>query len=112
MSFKIKDSLQVGTVTVINSAGELVTPKIKDAGSAFNSALLPTTLTGNQTITLPDATGTLALVANIITPGAGALTVGTGAAAATNVAVTLTLSAAYNANSSTGFLLAKIECAT
>ena len=61
MSFKIKDSVQVGTVTVLNSSGELTTPKVKDAGSAFNVALLPSTLAANITLTIPATSGTIKL---------------------------------------------------
>lgn len=104
MSFKIKDSVQVGTATVFNGVGELTTPKIKDAGSAFNTALTPTTLTSSHVITIPDSTGVMALTSDIFVAGNGTITV-SNASALTNVAVFLSMSNVFGANSSVGTVM-------
>jgi hypothetical protein len=65
MTFKIKDGVAIGTANVFNNSGQLTTPQIKDAGSAFAVSLTPTTLTANRTYTLPDKAGTIAMTSDI-----------------------------------------------
>ena len=63
----------------------------------FETTLTVTNPTEDRTITLPNATGTVALTSDI---GAGTLSIGTKTAGATNTDVTLNLSGAYSANTS------------
>jgi len=59
MAFKIKDGIRIGTVDIFNNSGELLTPKIRDGGTAFSASIITATLTGNQTLTIPNVTGTI-----------------------------------------------------
>jgi hypothetical protein len=75
MTFKIKDGVAVGTANVFNSSGQLTTPQIKDAGSAFAVSLTPATLTANRTYTLPDKAGTIAMTSDITSASKATATV-------------------------------------
>jgi hypothetical protein len=100
MSFKIKDSLAIGAVTVFNGSGQLTTPKVKDAGSAFTVAITPTTLTADRIVTLPDKAGTVAMLDDIGgSANAGTLSAATSTTGATNTGIEVTFSAAWDANS-------------
>lgn len=116
MAFKIKDSLRVGTVDAINSSGTIIST-IDNTGSVITRVaanqdgvrllgrgggtggyyvtFTPTTLSANQTITVPNNTGTLALTGDINSGTLGAAVATTGASATT---VALNFSNSYNAN--------------
>ena len=65
---------------------------------SFAVTLTPTTLSANQTLTLPNSTGTVALTGDI---GNGTLTLSIGAAAATNNTVTVGTGTGFSANTGT-----------
>lgn len=87
MAFKIKDLFRIGTKDVANSSGDLLAPNILGtatvraaatqdgvavAGRAggtgsYEVTLTPTTLSAGRTLTLPDASGTVALTSQIPT---------------------------------------------
>lgn len=87
MAFKIKDLFRIGTKDVANSAGDLLAPNVLGtatvraaatqdgvalAGRAggtndYDVTLTPTTLTGDQVLTLPNASGTVALTSQLPT---------------------------------------------
>lgn len=69
--------------------------------SSFAVTLTPTTLTASRTLTLPDATGTVALTSNIPTVNDGTLTLGIGTAGATNTTVTVATGTGFSANTAT-----------
>ena len=109
MSFKVKDSIQIGTATVFNASGQLTTPKIKDAGSAYTVALTPTTLTADRIYTLPDKAGTIAMTSDL--GGAtndGTLGATSSTAGATNTGVEVTFSAAWSANSASNVTIKNV----
>ena len=109
MSFKIKDSLQIGTVTVFNAAGQLVTPAVKDAASAYTSSLIPTTLSADRTLTMPDLSGTIALVSQLgSTVNDGTLGAASSTAGATNTTVETAFSASWSANSASNVTIKNV----
>lgn len=61
--------------------------------------LIPTAVAGSNTITLPAATGTVALTSDIPTVNNGTLTTTASTAGATNTGIEVTLSAGWSANS-------------
>jgi hypothetical protein len=109
MSFKIKDSLQIGTVTVFNAAGQLVTPAVKDANSAYTSSLIPTTLSADRTLTMPDLSGTIALTSQLgSTVNDGTLGAASSTAGATNTTVETAFSASWSANSASNVTIKNV----
>lgn len=109
MSFKIKDSLQIGTVTVFNAAGQLVTPAVKDAASAYASSLIPTTLSADRTLTMPDLSGTIALTSQLGSAvNDGTLGAASSTAGATNTTVETAFSASWSANSASNVTIKNV----
>lgn len=109
MSFKIKDSFAIGTVTVFNAAGQLTTPKIKDAGSAYTVALTPATLAADRVYTLPNKDGTIAMISDIGgSANAGTLGAATSTAGATNTGIEVTFSGAWDANSASNVTIKNV----
>lgn len=87
MVFKIKDGVRIGTTDVLNNTGEWLDPialgallvraaatqdGVRLAGraggtSSYNVTLTPTTLSSNRTLTLPNQSGTVAVLTDIPT---------------------------------------------
>jgi len=118
--FKIKDGVRIGTIDVLNNSGNLLSPVISGDTTVYAStadkttdavklkgraggsgswsvSLTPATLSANQTLTLPNATGTLALTTDI---GDGALTVTVDEVGTTGNSVYITTGTGFSANDS------------
>jgi hypothetical protein len=101
---KTNDTHYIGTTSVAlnRASANLALTGISSValpGSTSGTiTLIPTAIAGTNTITLPAATGTVALTSDITTPNNGTLTLSIGAAAATNNTVTIGTGTGFSAN--------------
>ena len=99
MAFKIKDGLRIGVVDVFNNTATVL--KLTDSDASHQGSIQLANLNANQTYTLPNASGTIALTSDIPaapTVNNGTLTLQIGTAAATNTTVTIGTGTGFSAN--------------
>ena len=121
MTFKIKDGVAIGTVTVFNSSGVLQVnaPNVSGTvavanggtgqttytdgqlliGNTSGNTLTKSTLTAGANVTITNGNGTISIASTDTLPNNGALTLSIGTAAATNTTVTIGNGTGFTANS-------------